>query len=294
MDAAVHGDVTSTRSWPIGRRPVPGRRCCSRGLHRLLREQAGPACRRLCRDGEHPGLVRVIFEKLVRLPFPDPDGGIAARWELCDLRLVGHFRFRTRRPARNPVAVRCLSNPPAACPSSAKRCRASLHVSVHRPLLDARRRRGRQDLPGTLSPGRRTGVAEALPLWFDKRISEYRGSIVQLQSDTTYEVRLDLAGNGPTAGVARRPPGARCFPIAHTIHVDDLTGKTLTVDQSGTAQGYVLYTHRPGCRPATIDAAGQGRPVRGGQGFVCHPARPRRSGRRRSTASCSVRAHTTW
>ena len=40
---------------------------------------------------------------------------------------------------------------------------------------------------------------EALPLWFDKRIGEYRGSIVQLQSDTTYQVRLDLSGGGPSA-----------------------------------------------------------------------------------------------
>jgi hypothetical protein len=35
---------------------------------------------------------------------------------------------------------------------------------------------------------------EALPLWFDKRIGEYRGSIVQLRSGSRYEVRLALAG----------------------------------------------------------------------------------------------------
>src|SRR5262245_5178888 len=39
---------------------------------------------------------------------------------------------------------------------------------------------------------------EALPLWYDKRIGEYRGSIVQLASGTTYDVRLEIAG-GPSA-----------------------------------------------------------------------------------------------
>ena len=95
---------------------------------------------------------------------------------------------------------------------------------------------------------------EALPLWFDKRIGEYRGSIVQLQSDTTYEVRLDLAGGGPAAEL-KATTWRETFPIARTIDVEDRTGKTLTVDQSGTAQGYVLYTHRPGAATATIDAA---------------------------------------
>src|SRR5512140_3576062 len=39
---------------------------------------------------------------------------------------------------------------------------------------------------------------DAPPLWFDRRIGEYRGSIVQLQSGTAYEVRLELPG-GPSA-----------------------------------------------------------------------------------------------
>jgi hypothetical protein len=34
-----------------------------------------------------------------------------------------------------------------------------------------------------------------------------------------------------------------------------MTGRTLTADQSGSAAGYVLYTHRPGAATATIDAA---------------------------------------
>ncbi len=95
---------------------------------------------------------------------------------------------------------------------------------------------------------------EALPLWFDKRIGEYRGSIVQLQSGTTYEVRLELAGGGPSTELTAAT-WSETFPIARTVPVDDMTGTTLIVDQSGTAAGYVLYTHRAGAATATIDAA---------------------------------------
>ena len=97
---------------------------------------------------------------------------------------------------------------------------------------------------------------EALPLWFDKRIGEYRGSIVQLPSGTTYDVRLELAGGGPSTEL-KAATWSETFPVARTVPVDDMTGKTLTVDQSGTAAGYVLYTHRAGAATATIDAADQ-------------------------------------
>jgi hypothetical protein len=96
---------------------------------------------------------------------------------------------------------------------------------------------------------------DALPLWFDRRIGEYRGSIVQLQSDTTYEVRLELAGDGPAAEL-KATTWRETFPIARTVNVDDMTARTLTVDQSGTPDGYVLYTARQGAAPAVIDAAG--------------------------------------
>jgi hypothetical protein len=95
---------------------------------------------------------------------------------------------------------------------------------------------------------------EALDLWFDKRIGEYRGSIVQLQSGTTYEVRLELSGGGPAAELTVTT-WRDTFPIARTIAVEDATGTTLTLDQSGTAEGYILYTHRPGTATATIDGA---------------------------------------
>lgn len=67
---------------------------------------------------------------------------------------------------------------------------------------------------------------EALPLWFDKRIGEYRGSIVQLQSGTTYDVRLELPGGGPSTEL-RAATWSEAFPIARTVPVDDMTGTTI-------------------------------------------------------------------
>ncbi|MCX7044138.1 MAG: right-handed parallel beta-helix repeat-containing protein [Candidatus Sumerlaeota bacterium] len=95
---------------------------------------------------------------------------------------------------------------------------------------------------------------EALPMWFDKRIGEYRGSIVQLRSGTQYEVRLELTGSGTSAEL-KATTWNESFPIAMTVEVGDMKGRTLVVDQSGAAGGYVLYTHRAGAPTAMLDGA---------------------------------------
>jgi len=56
-------------------------------------------------------------------------------------------------------------------------------------------------------------------------------------------MRLALAGGGTSAEV-KATTWSETFSIARTIEVDDLAGKR-SPGQSGTAQGYVLYTHRP-------------------------------------------------
>lgn len=99
-----------------------------------------------------------------------------------------------------------------------------------------------------------TAWREAFSPWFDKRIGEYRGSIVQLHSNTTYEVKLALPAGGPSAEL-KATTWNETFPIAKTIEVDNMTGKTYVADQSGTAQGYVLYTHRAGAPTAMFDGA---------------------------------------
>ena len=72
--------------------------------------------------------------------------------------------------------------------------------------------------------------------------------------------------------------------------VDDRTGTTLIVDQSGTAAGYVLYTHRAGAATATIDAANKAdQCVEVKASYVI--LRGLTSGRRGFTVSCWQGAH---
>jgi hypothetical protein len=103
---------------------------------------------------------------------------------------------------------------------------------------------------------------EALPLWFDgrqsqdlpaERCQEYRGSIVNLTPGTQYEVELSLEKTGRRAS-ARVSTWSEVFPIAQTIIVSDMN-TPLVVDESGSPDGYVLYTHAPDRPTATIDVA---------------------------------------
>jgi hypothetical protein len=104
----------------------------------------------------------------------------------------------------------------------------------------------------------------ALPLWFDGRESkdlpaercrEYRGSIVNLAPGTEYEIELALEKTGGRASVWVRTWREE-FPIARTIVVPE-RDTPLVADQSGAADGYVLYTHAPDRESAAIDVAGK-------------------------------------
>jgi hypothetical protein len=83
-----------------------------------------------------------------------------------------------------------------------------------------------------------------LAMWYDARDKECRGSLVQLQPNTTYEVATGMPGQASSASVTARTWNEQ-FPVAQTITVDSKTG-TLNVTQSGTASGYVLYQAAPG------------------------------------------------
>jgi len=93
---------------------------------------------------------------------------------------------------------------------------------------------------------------EALPLWFDARNGEYRGSIVDLSPDTSYEVELRLGG---AARVVKTRTWSERFPVAKTIPLPEHSDRPLVIEQSGTPQGYVLYTFAKG-KAATIDVNG--------------------------------------
>src|SRR5207248_1485800 len=63
---------------------------------------------------------------------------------------------------------------------------------------------------------------EALPLWYDARNGECRGSIVHLTPGTQYLVRLRLPGQPSSAELKARTWSER-FPIAKTIEVGERT-----------------------------------------------------------------------
>ncbi len=92
---------------------------------------------------------------------------------------------------------------------------------------------------------------DAYPLWFDSRNNEYRGSIVKLLSGTDYEVQITLLSTNSSI-TFKASTWSEQFPIATTIELPENSNQTLVLSQSGTANGYILYT--PGSSGnATID-----------------------------------------
>jgi hypothetical protein len=96
---------------------------------------------------------------------------------------------------------------------------------------------------------------DALPLWFDAygdNSCEYRGSIVNLLPDTSYEIQLTLAQTGTTKTLVATT-WSENPSIAQTIYLPANSGQTLVVNDAGTPDGYVLYTFDQGIGSATID-----------------------------------------
>ncbi|MBN2561747.1 MAG: right-handed parallel beta-helix repeat-containing protein [Phycisphaerae bacterium] len=103
---------------------------------------------------------------------------------------------------------------------------------------------------------------EALHPWFDARSSgelpaehhrQYRGSIVNLSPDTEYEIELSLPQTGRRCSLRART-WAEVVPVGKTVEVTD-DDSPLIVDQSGSPDGYTLYTHPQNSATATIDVA---------------------------------------
>lgn len=86
----------------------------------------------------------------------------------------------------------------------------------------------------------------ALPLWFDTRNSEYRGSIVELDPGTAYAVRLTL--DGGFTQTLEAATWSEEFRIKRTVHVKP--GTTYLVinasDSGNEREGYVVFTAPPG------------------------------------------------
>ncbi|MCZ7645897.1 MAG: hypothetical protein M5U26_11535 [Planctomycetota bacterium] len=68
---------------------------------------------------------------------------------------------------------------------------------------------------------------------------DYRGSLVNLKPGTDYEIELTLEGTNIRAAF-KAATWSEEFPVASTVKCES-SDRTLTVSQSGKADGYVLY-----------------------------------------------------
>jgi hypothetical protein len=109
---------------------------------------------------------------------------------------------------------------------------------------------------------RRDGTSawrEGYPLVYDPRDNEYRGSIVGLEPNTTYDVQIALDNNSHDLTCNTRNDS---FPIGKVTHLKSGADSTpLKITESGTPQGYHLITPAENSR-ATID-------VRNAEDYTC-------------------------
>jgi len=102
-----------------------------------------------------------------------------------------------------------------------------------------------------------TDWKEALPLWYDDRgiggyPAGYRGSIVNLDPGTAYEIRLELLSTGTEQELIAET-WTEDFPIAQIVYLPaGTTNQPLEITESGSPDGYILYTHPEG-ESSTID-----------------------------------------
>lgn len=94
---------------------------------------------------------------------------------------------------------------------------------------------------------------DALDLWYDSRDRQYRGSIVNLDPGTTYTIQLKLNSSASPLYITAKTWN-ETFPVSDTIYLPVNSTQTYTINKSGTASGYVLYTFTPGST-STIDVA---------------------------------------
>ena len=91
-----------------------------------------------------------------------------------------------------------------------------------------------------------------LPLWYDARNSEYRGSLVHMKPGTTYQLQVTL-NNGEAYGT-EATTWPNTYAIAKTVTVPATSDTPLVITEGGSPDGYVVYEPEAG-RTATIDVA---------------------------------------
>ena len=94
-----------------------------------------------------------------------------------------------------------------------------------------------------------TAWKQALPMWYDARDSQCRGSIVGLEAGTWYQAELNLPGQEATRGVVFQT-WSNGKPVAKTIAVNSGSAQ-YTITEGGTPTGWVVYEGNG----ATLDGA---------------------------------------
>ncbi len=85
-----------------------------------------------------------------------------------------------------------------------------------------------------------------IPLWFDERDNEYRGSIIGLKPDTEYEIRLNCGGN--EVGFKARTRSEK-FVVGKTTYLKGgVTDQILYITESGSPDAWHLITPEPGSK----------------------------------------------
>ena len=100
---------------------------------------------------------------------------------------------------------------------------------------------------------------EGYPLVYDPRDNQYRGSIIGLQPDMSYSLKITLDGKSHELSCKTRND---TFPIGTTTYLEGgLSSKPLVITESGTPEAYHLITPTRDTR-ATID-------VRNAENYTC-------------------------
>ena len=128
-------------------------------------------------------------------------------------------------------------------------------VRIARPVLEAAVQPGRRRLHRALPKAGESAWKDGLPMWYDSRNSECRGSLVHLTPGTDYEVQFGLPGQPPVGAGSTPGPGAENFPIAQDRDVLERLAARSTSPRAAAPSGYVLYT-----------GAGHGATLDGGNG----------------------------
>jgi len=114
---------------------------------------------------------------------------------------------------------------------------------------------GAGDCPVRYRPSGTREWRPGLPLWFDARDGECRGSLVRLKPDTSYDVEI-LESATRALGRVQARTWSENFPVARTVYLPDQSADALVIEESGRPDGYVLYAAKPGAS-ATIDVGGR-------------------------------------